>query len=266
MAGRDNTAIPDSSDRQPDWVEGRPDKGPASRARRVVGAAAGVALAVAALAVVLVSRDAAWPSRCGVDGHEDWCGAPSAAMTGSALASVVRGYCPGLTSASADVEPQPLSLANLGSRDTLAKVTGSSAAGTEDALLGRPSSFSWVTRWVGGPNGGRVELRCPGGTGQVPGLRLAADQFRSTVAAARGRRSRLDFRAVAMTAVRSQSLQRRVSFGFTTCDTSAVDLQHLTPGSTFRCLVEAYYPQGVGAYPVTYRVTRDRPYFRVLDG
>jgi hypothetical protein len=69
-----------------------------------------------------------------------------------------------------------------------------------------------------------------------------------------------------MAAVRSDSPQRRVSFGFLTCDTTAVDLGQPRPGSTFRCLVEAYRPQGMGAYRVTFRVTRDRPYFRALDG
>jgi hypothetical protein len=249
-----------------DWLDSGPARQRRPRAWRLAGLATAVAVALATLVVVLVSRNPAWPSRCGVEGHEDWCRSTSVEMAGSALAAVVRGYCPGLRPGAGDVEPQPLSLADLGSPDTLVRVTEDPTAGTEDALLGRPESFSWVTRWVGGPEGGRVELRCPGGTSRVPGLRLAADQFRSTAAAARGTPRRLDFRAVARAAVRSQTPQRRVSFGFLTCDTRSVHLAHPRAGSRFRCTVEAYWPQGMGAYPQTFMVTRERPYFRMLDG
>ncbi|CAN5294437.1 hypothetical protein BH18ACT9_BH18ACT9_00310 [soil metagenome] len=266
-------ADPDRADPDPDpgadWLESHVA---AARLRvpgrrlLIVGAVLSVAVAAA---VTAFTRDSGWPTHCGVDGHQDWCGAPSRTMTDDSLAEVVHDYCPGLADTeSTTVVPQPLSLAELAGPDTMARTTGSQDVGREDSLLGRPTSFAWVTRWVGGRNDGRVDLRCPGATTIVPALRLQSDQFRSTVAASGGSAggAHLNFAAAAESAIRIVSPQRSVSFGFFTCDTAAIDLEHLQPGASFGCQVEAYWPQGQGLYRVDYRVSRERPYFEVDEG
>jgi hypothetical protein len=248
-----------------DWLDTHPER--RSRLRVFNGTPAVVctviAVTVAVAAVLVVTRDPDWPTRCGVDGRSEWCGQASRRMTDPSLATVVSDYCPGLAgSETSTVVPQPLSLADLGGEDALARTTGTPGSGTEDSLLGLPSSFSWVTRWVGGDNDGRVELRCPGMTEAVPSLRLAEDQFRSTVAASRTSEGRhIDFAAVAESSVRTAAPDSGVSWGFMTCDTTAVDLADLAEGETFACQVEAYSPEGKGLYRFGYRVTSGSPYF-----
>ncbi|MGI8900108.1 MAG: hypothetical protein ACR2HA_04115 [Nocardioides sp.] len=249
-----------------DWLDTHPERRSRPVLTRVLvlgGLAAAVAVGGVALAALVLDRDPDWPTRCGVDGRSEWCGQASRRMTDPALAAVVGDYCPGLAgSQPTTVVPQPLSLADLGAEDALARTTGSPESGTEDSLLGVPSSFSWVTRWVGGDNDGRVELRCPGMTEAVPSLRLAEDQFRSTVAASRTSEGRhIDFAAVAESSVRTVAPDSGVSWGLMTCDTTAVDLADLAEGETFACQVEAYSPEGKGLYRFGYRVTSGSPYF-----
>jgi len=249
-----------------DWLDTHPERRRRPVLTRVLvlgGLAASVAVGTGVVAVLVLDRDPDWPTRCGVDGRSEWCGQASRRMMDPALAAVVGDYCPGLAgSQPTTVVPQPLSLADLGAEDALARTTGTPGSGTEDSLLGLPSSFSWVTRWVGGENDGRVELRCPGMTETVPSLRLTEDQFRSTVAASGARDGRhIDFAAVAESSVRTVAPDSGVSWGFIACDTTAIDLADLTEGETFACQVEAYSPEGKGLYRFGYRVTSGPPYF-----
>jgi hypothetical protein len=238
------------------------DRDPRRRRTGLLAAVCVLALALAASAMAARNRHPDWPTGCGVDGHANWCAQPSQAMTGAALTGMVRDYCPGLPRKEPrGLEPRPLALVDLAGGDTLARTTGTRGAGTEDALLGRGSSFSWVTRWYGGTRDGMVELRCPGQTHLVPSVRLEADQYRSTVAAARGEPRRIDFAELAKSTVRRFPGRFSVSYGFVSCDTTGVDLQRLAAGATFSCRVEVYSWLGQGGYRLDYRVVEDRPYF-----
>ena len=221
-----------------------------------------VALAVASAAVVLRNRHPDWPTGCGVDGHSDWCEEPSRAMTDAALTRMVRDYCPGLSgSETDDVVARPLALADLGGSDAYARTSGSRASGTEDALLGRGRDFSWVTRWSGGERDGAVQLRCPGRSETVPSVRLDEDQYRSSVAAARGEARYIDFPKLAASSVRNLPGRFGVSYGELTCDTAGLDLLRRLPvGRTFTCVVEVYTRLGQGGYRLTYRVVDEAPY------
>jgi hypothetical protein len=232
-----------------------------SRRTSLLAAVFVVVLALGASAMAMRSRDPGWPTGCGIDGHANWCAQPSRAMTAAALTGLVHDYCPALSSVPGHVAPRPLSLGDLASRDTFARTTGNRDSGAEDALLGRGSSFSWVTRRSGGPQGGTVELRCPGQTDRVASMRLTQEQYRSTVAAARGEPGRIDFTALAKSSVRQFPGRFRVSYGFLSCDTSGLDLQRLMPGKTFACHIEVYSWLGRGGYRLDYRVVPHPPYF-----
>lgn len=247
---------------QVDSLSSHPGRSDSLRRGNVIALVCVAALALAALTVLARDRHPDWPSGCGVEGHADWCAEPSRAMTGLALTRLVRDYCPSLsTSATADVVPRPLELADLGGRDAFAKTSGTRGAGAEDSLLGRGSDFSWVTRWTGGPENGVVELRCPGQSSRVPSLHLDQDQFRSTVAATRGHPGHINFAELAASSVRRVPGGFGVSFGFVTCDTARLDLRHLRPGTRFSCGIEVYYALGKGGYRLSYRVTGQQPYF-----
>jgi hypothetical protein len=245
-----------------DSLSSHPGRGESLRRSNALVVVCVVALAIAASAVVLRSRDPDWPTGCGVDGHADWCAEPSRAMTDTALTRMVRDYCPGLSSSDPDdLVPRPLALADLAGREAYAKTSGSRRSGSEDSLLGRGSSFSWVTRWSGGPDDGVVELRCLGRSDTVPSLHLDAAQYASSVAAARGEQGHLDFTELAESSVRSLPGRFGVSFGFVTCDTTGLDLQPLPVGKRFTCGIEVYTRLGKGGYQLNYRVTAQPPYF-----
>jgi hypothetical protein len=183
-------------------------------------------------------------------------------MAGPALASVVRDYCPGLAgSAVSSVVPQPLDLADLGGHGARAQISGSRRSGTENALLGRPTSFAWVSRKVGGPGSGVVELRCVSRAGMTPALHLTGDQLRSTISAVGGGGGALSLARVAEFAVRSLPERSSVSFGFLRCDTHEVDLAAPKPGQRFVCNLQVYWRQGEGGYRLAFRVTPRNPYF-----
>ena len=240
---------------EPDWISGPAGSGSTRLFRTAVLLGTAAALVVAA-AVVVLTRHPEWPTRCGVDGHQDGCARPLRAMTQPDVLAVARHHCPGIDS----LEPQPLARADLAGGDTLARVTGTRRNGREDALLGAPATFAWVTRWVGGATDGRVEVRCAGASRRVASLRLDADQLASTIAAVDAEPS-VDFSAVAESAARSVSVRGRPSLGFLDCDTGGVDLRRPNAGELFVCSLQVFSQQGQGGYRLTYRVTDDRPWF-----
>src|SRR3954447_4165791 len=233
----------------------------ASRRTSLLVAVCVVVLAIAASTMAMRHRDPDWPTRCGVDGHANWCAKPSRVMTTAALTGLAHDYCPALASVPGEVVPRPLSLGDLASADAFARTTGTRGSGAEDALLGRGSSFSWVTRRSGGHQNGAVELRCPGQTFLVPSMRLTGEQFRSTVAAARGELGRIDFAELAKRSVRRFPNRFRTSYGFLSCDTAGIDLRRLAPGKAFTCRIEVYSWLGQGGYRLDYRVVGHPPYF-----
>jgi hypothetical protein len=162
------------------------------------------------------------------------------------------------------VVPQPVALADLGGGDSLASTEGDRrTGGTEHALLGHGNDFAWVTRWVGGDSDGAVEIRCPGSTHDVPGLRLTGDQYRSTVLARSGPQStRLDFLEVGRLAVVGTNPRHDLSFGSLTCDTSAIDLRDLRPGRSFSCRWDGFGPPGRTVLSADFAITATRPWFR----
>ena len=256
----------DRADDLPDRVPARPGRSRASSVRR--GAVVLLVASVVAVGAVVLSRtapgrgsEAAWPGGCGLQGHPQWCARPSAAMTAGSLESVVRAWCPGL--AHGPLRPQRVALADLGGGEALASTGGDRVRGTEHALLGRRQVFAWVTRTVGGSTDGQVEIRCPGSTHEVPGLRLTGSQYRSTVLArSHGRTRRLDFVEVARTAVLGANPRKDLSFGSVACDTSAVGLSSLRPGRPFTCRWEGYGPPGKTVLGAQFRVTSREPWFR----
>lgn len=227
---------------------------------------------VAAVAAVAFSANPSWPTKCKVDGHSEWCGEPSWAMSNPALAALAHDYCPKLSMALLqEVVPQPLSRMDLANQDTFAKTSGNAETGTEDALLGERENFAWITRWVGGETDGLVEVRCPGDTQTIPSMALKADQFRSTLAAANGADGQhIDFAEVARQSVDALSdgqptQSTGTSFGFMACNTEGIDLSEPQVGRTFFCMVEVYGEQGKGGYSASYRVTADAPFFESAD-
>lgn len=224
--------------------------------------AAGLALAVAALTAAglngFFSNDPNWPTGCGADGHPGWCTHASQAMTGPAMTELVRSYCPGLAGADpGEVIPQPLSRMSIAGRSSLARTSGQSDRGTEDALIGVRGAGAWVTRTVGGSEDGRIQVRCQGHRERIPDLVLQASQVESTLAAIRGDDRVIDFGQVARRTATSLWLQRPsdASFGYFTCDTSKIDLRRPQAASTFTCLTEIYAAQGKGGHVSTYTVS-----------
>jgi hypothetical protein len=223
---------------------------------------AGIALAVAALAAVgyagFFTDDPRWPTGCGIDGHPGWCMHASQAMTDPAMTELLVSYCPGLAGADPDeLAPQPLSRISIAGDSSLSRTSGLPGAGAEDALLGVRGAGAWVTRAVGGPEDGRIQVRCQGSRGPVPDLVLAASQVESTLAAIRGKDRVIDFGQVAHRTAASLSTQRPsdASFGYFTCETSHVDLRQPRAASTFTCRTELYAAEGKGSYVSTYTVS-----------
>jgi hypothetical protein len=253
-----------------DWLDSHSGRTlPSPLGRAVVLALVAAAIVVAAVWVTMRAADdrraeAEWPGGCGVDGNKHWCARPSGAMTAGSLTSVVRAWCPRLAdTAPADLVPQPLALAELGGGASLASTDGNRSRGREDALLGRRTEFSWVTRWVGGPSDGQVEIRCPGSTHVVSGLRLSAGQLRSTVAARTGARSPyVDFVKVAHAALAEANPRHDLSFGSLACDTSPVDLVDPQPRRRFTCQWDGYGPPGKTVLTAEFEITATSPYFR----
>ncbi len=223
--------------------------------------AAVLPLAAAALATGLsglFSVDPHWPTGCGVGGRPGWCTDPSEAMTGPAVARLVASYCPGLAEAdAAELAPQRLSRISIAGRNTLARTSGQADRGTEDALIGARGAGAWVTRAVGGPEDGRIQVRCRGSRENVPSLVLEASQIESTLAALRGEDGFIDFGQVARRTAASVWRQRPsdASFGYFTCDTSEVDLRRPRADSTFTCLTEIYTAEGKGGHMSSYKVS-----------
>ena len=224
--------------------------------------AAGLALAVAALTTAglmgFFSDDPHWPTGCGVDGHPGWCTDPSQAMTDPAMTELVGSYCPGLARADpGELAPQPLSRIDIAGGSSLARTTGRPDRGTEDALIGVRGAGAWLTRAVGGPEDGRIQVRCQGSRGRVPGLVLEASQVESTLAAIRGKDRVIDFGQVARRTAASLWIQRAsdASFGYFTCDTSGIDLRRPRAASTFTCMTEIYAAEGKGGHVSTYTVS-----------
>jgi hypothetical protein len=158
--------------------------------------------------------------------------------------------------------PQPLALIGPPDSRARARTSGTSADGSEDALLGQPARLSWVSRHVGGTEDGQVRISCPDDSRTTAGLQLDAGQLRSTVAAVNGHR-RIDFGKVAEDIVGAAAGHDPggVSFGFLSCDSSDLQLTRLQAGSTFSCSVEVYSSIGRGSYRASYRVTDRPPYF-----
>jgi hypothetical protein len=250
---------------QVDSLSSHPGRRDSLRRGNLLAAVCVVALALAASATAMRNRHPDWPTGCGVEGHADWCAAPSRAMTDAAVTGLVRDYCPGLASQPDGMVPRPLALVDLAGPDTFARTTGTRESGTEDSLLGRGKRFAWVTRWSGGPEDGVVELRCPGRSRQVPSVHLERDQFRSTVEAARGEAGRIDFARLARSMAGRAPGRFAISYGFVSCDTTGLDLRHLEAGTEFTCRIEVYSRLGQGGDQVSYRVTAVRPYFEVAD-
>jgi hypothetical protein len=223
--------------------------------------AAGLALAVAALAAAGLtgsfSADPRWPTGCGVDGHPGWCTDASQAMTDPAMAELVGSYCPRLAGADpGELEPQPLSRISIAGRSSLARTSGQPDWGTEDALIGVRGAGAWVTRTVGGPDDGQLQVRCQGSRERIPGLVLEASQVESTLAAIGGEDRVIDFGQVARRTAASLWTQRpSASFGDFTCDTSKIDLRRPRTASTFTCLTEIYAAEGKGGHFSTYTVS-----------
>jgi len=254
------------------WVDNHPTSPTRSRRRRlaVIGLAVAVLTVIGLAGVRSWQERSTWPTDCRVAANPSWCAEPSDAMTDPAMVTLVRDYCPWLADTAAEqVVPQPLEALGLAGPGTYATTSGDETNGTEDALLGRPGAVAWLTRWVGGQADGRVELRCPGQTATVPGLRLEQDQFRSSVAAAVSADGRnIDFAEVARQSVSKASSSRPtgVSYGFIGCDTDGIDLAGPAVGETFECVMQIYAPEGQGAYPLEYRVIDDHPWFAPVDG
>ena len=222
--------------------------------------AAGLALAGAAAAAGLTgfSDDPRWPTGCGVDGHPGWCTDASQAMTDPGVAQLVVSYCPGLAGADpAELAPQPLSRISIAGGGSLARTSGQPDRGTEDALIGVRDAGAWVTRTVGGPEDGQLEVRCRGSRGRVPSLVLEAAQVESTLAAIRGQDRVIDFGQVARRTADSLWRQRPsdASFGYFSCDTSEIDLRRPEAESTFTCLTEIYTALGKGGHVSTHTVS-----------
>ena len=179
-------------------------------------------------------------------------------MTGPEVAQLVASYCPGLVGADpADFAPQPLSEIGVAGGDSLARTSGKPDRGTEDALIGVRSARAWVTRAVGGPEDGRVEVRCQDDRDRVPSLVLEAEQVESTLAAIRGEGRVIDFGEVARHTARSLWRERPsdTSFGYFTCDTAGIDLRRPRAGGTFTCMTEVYAAEGKGGYVSTHTVS-----------
>jgi len=250
-----------------DWIGTEPDEEPRRRVvgRRLRAAAALVVVLAVAAAAWNVTRDTDWPSGCHVGGRPDWCSAPSDAITDPALVAFAHAYCPSLTQSPVDkLAPRPLSELGLADEDTFARTTGTSATGSEDALLGASSASAgaWITRW----QSGLVEVRCPGSSSTTPSLRLQADQFASTVAADTAGEPRLDIADVAadLKLTMSGDFTSDVSYGYLGCDTAGIELSAPKVGETFSCAVEVYGLQWQGDYRASYRVTDEHPYFELL--
>jgi hypothetical protein len=180
-------------------------------------------------------------------------------MTDPAMAELAASYCPGLAGANlGKVAPQPLSRISIAGRGSLARTTGQPDRGTEDALIGvRGGAGAWVTRAVGGPEDGRIQVRCQGSRERIPDLVLEAAQVESTLAAIRGEDRVIDFGQVARQTAAALSMKRRsdASFGYFTCDTSKIDLRRPRSASTFTCLTEIYAAEGKGSHVSTYTVS-----------
>jgi hypothetical protein len=224
--------------------------------------AAGLALAVTALATAgltgLFSHDPRWPTGCGVDGHPGWCTDASRAMADPAMAELVGSYCPRLEAADpGELAPQPLSRIGIAGHSSLARTSGQPDRGTEDALIGFRGAGAWVTRAVGGPDDGKIQVRCQGSRERIPRLVLEASQVESTLAAIRGENGVIDFGEVARRTAASLSMRRHsdASFGYFTCDTSSIDLRRPRGASTFTCLTEIYAAEGKGGRVSTYTVS-----------
>ena len=244
------------------WIGTEPEPHSRMSGRRLwVVAGLAAALMVAATAAWDAVRESDWPSGCDVSGHPDWCTEPSDAMRDPALIALARDYCPALaSSAQADVVPQPLSVLGLADERTFAMTSGDSRTGAEDAVLGDRSAVTWITR----RQDGLLEVRCSGSSATTPSLRLRADQFDSTVAAADADEGmRLDFADVAreLTAGMYAEPPTYISYGFLGCDTSGIDLGAPEAGETFSCAVEVFRLQGQGTYRASYRITDRPPYF-----
>lgn len=269
VCGRDLAARVDGRSLVPasdpsDPSSGHSDEDARSRVRERA-ALLGAVVLVAAGALLGSADDRDWPQGCGVDGRAEWCAEPSTAMTEPAVLSLVRGYCPRLANIPLqDVAPQPLSQLGLASEQALAMTSGSDRDGTEDALLGRSGEFARVTRWIGGESDGRLEVRCFSDPRVSASIRLEADQFRSTVAAA----GAADAPYIDFTEVARQSLPAasgigfgRMSFRSVTCDTTDIDLDDPATGSTFFCVTKVHGRQGTGGYRAIYQVVPESPYF-----
>lgn len=109
-----------------------------------------------------------------------------------------------------------------------------------------------------------MEIRCSGNTPSSASLRLTSDQLRSTLAATTADDApHIDFAELAKQSVTPLSDAGRtdVSFSFTTCDTTGIDLRDPQPASTFSCVIEVYGQQGKGGYSAFFQVVAERPYF-----
>ena len=254
---------------EPDVLEEPPtSSGERSAVNRLaVVAGAVVALLVAASALLPSSEEnPAWPTDCLVDGRTDMCAEPSAAMTEQTMLTVVREYCEKLsTTPLSSVVPQPFSRLDLASDEVYATTSGSEEEGTEDALLGTSKHVAWVTRSVGGERDGAVDLRCLGSKPRSTSVRLREDQFESTVAAmTQPDTGRINFADVAKRSVDSLVNWRGtdVAFGYTTCNTTGMDLRDLPRGRVFSCITEIYGAVGQSALITSYRVVNSPPYVR----
>ena len=87
---------------------------------------------------------------------------------------------------------------------------------------------AWVTRAVGGPEDGRIQVRCRGSHGRIPSLVLEASQVDATLAAIRGKDRVIDFGQVARRTADTLWRQRPfdASFGYFTCDTCTTFMGH----------------------------------------
>ncbi len=245
-----------------DWLgsEPKPQNRRRRRQQRVIAGL--VALVLAVSVAWTLTRRSDWPTGCRVGGNPQWCAEPSGVITDPGMTGLVQDYCPGLSGVRQEhVVPQPLSQLGLADAQTFARTSGTAEQGSEDVLLGLPGNFAWVTRW----HDGLVELRCPGSASTTPSLRLQADQFRSTVAAADlTEEGRVDFAEVARQSVATVSANRPsgVSYGFVTCDTGGIDLRAPEVGATFLCALEVYGSVGQSGYRASYRIIDDRPFFQ----
>jgi hypothetical protein len=182
------------------------------------------------------------------------------------MLTVVREYCEKLsTTPLSELVPQPFSRLDLASDEVYATTSGSEEEGTEDALLGTSKHVAWVTRSIGGERDGGVDVRCLGGSPRSSSVRLREDQFESTVAAmTQPETVRINFAEVAKRSVDSLVNWRGtdVTFGYTTCDTTGMDLHDLPRGEVFSCITEIYGAVGQSALITSYRVVEAPPYIR----